>query len=92
MDRRLLPRHSGETLAASAGLRVLPCPFPIPSFTLKQHWHARYHHDPANRWLRGLCETPFQQRTPGPTLTQAVCPAERRGKAGRTRCQANAAS
>jgi DNA-binding transcriptional LysR family regulator len=50
-----LPRHIGETLAALGGLRVHACPFPIPSFSVKQHWHARYHHDTANRWLRGLC-------------------------------------
>ena len=50
-----LPRHIGETLAALGGLRVHACPFPIPPFSVKQHWHARYHHDTANRWLRGLC-------------------------------------
>ncbi|WP_407280456.1 LysR family transcriptional regulator [Aromatoleum evansii] len=50
-----LPRQTGETLGRTADLRVLPCPFPIPSFTVKQHWHARYHHDAGNRWLRGVC-------------------------------------
>lgn len=54
-----LPQHIGETLARAAGLRVLPCPFEIPSFTVKQHWHARYHHDPANRWLRSVCAELF---------------------------------
>ena len=58
-----LPRHIGETLARSNGLRVLPCPFPIPTFTVKQHWHERYHHDAGNRWLRGLCATLFRQAT-----------------------------
>ena len=47
-----LPRQIGELLARNATLRVLACPFPVPSFTVKQHWHARFHHDPANRWLR----------------------------------------
>ena len=54
-----LPRHIGETLARTAGLQVLPCPFEIPSFTVKQYWHARYHHDSANRWLRGVCAELF---------------------------------
>lgn len=54
-----LPQHIGETLARAAGLRVLQCPFEIPSFTVKQHWHARYHHDPANRWLRSVCADLF---------------------------------
>ena len=57
-----LPRHIGTTLARAAGLQVLKCPLPIPSFTVKQYWHARYHHDSANRWLRGVCAELFQER------------------------------
>ncbi len=56
------PRHIGETLARSTGLnglRVLPCPFEIPGFTVKQYWHARYHHDADSRWLRGICAELF---------------------------------
>lgn len=49
-----LPRHIGETLAELGHLAVHECPFPIPRFTVKQHWHARYHADPENRWLRQL--------------------------------------
>ena len=56
-----LPRHIGETLARAAGLRVLPCPFEIPGFTVKQYWHARYHHDAACRWLRGACAELFMK-------------------------------
>jgi DNA-binding transcriptional LysR family regulator len=59
-----LPQHIGETLAKSAGLKVWPCPIAIPSFTVKQHWHARYHHDPANRWLRGMCAELFLRLKP----------------------------
>jgi DNA-binding transcriptional LysR family regulator len=54
-----LPRQIGETLAALGGLQVHACPFPIPPFFVKQHWHARYNHDTANRWLRGLCARLF---------------------------------
>jgi DNA-binding transcriptional LysR family regulator len=54
-----LPRHIGETLAHSGDLKVLDCPVNIPSFKVKQHWHERYHNDPANQWLRGLCATLF---------------------------------
>jgi len=50
-----LPRHIGETLAALGGLTVHVCPFSISTFKVKQHWHARYHHDPGNRWLRAVC-------------------------------------
>jgi DNA-binding transcriptional LysR family regulator len=58
-----LPRGIGETLAKSAGLQVLPCPFAIPSFPVKQYWHERYHHDSANRWMRGICAGLFSAST-----------------------------
>ena len=29
-------------------------PIRIPAFEIKQHWHERYHHDPANKWIRSL--------------------------------------
>lgn len=54
-----LPRHIGETLAKPNDLRIFPCPFPIPSFTVRQHWHSRYHRDAGNRWLRTLCADLF---------------------------------
>ena len=55
-----LPRHIGQTLArSSTGLQLLPCPLAIPGFEVKQHWHARYHQDPANRWLRSVCAELF---------------------------------
>ena len=59
-----LPRHIGETLAGSTGLnglRVLPCPFEIPGFTVKQYWHARYHNDADSRWLRGIFAALFMK-------------------------------
>ncbi len=65
-----LPRQIGETLARSGGpgpvLQALPCPFEIPAFTVKQYWHARYHHDAANRWLRSVCAELFGQDRPLP--------------------------
>ena len=70
-----LPRHIGQTLASRAGMRVHPCPVPVPSFLVKQHWHARFHQDAANRWLRGLCArlflpegeaSPAAERAPDP--------------------------
>lgn len=57
-----LPRQIGETLAQASGLQVLPCPIAIPGFTVKQHWHARFHHDPGSRWLRGVCAELFMAR------------------------------
>lgn len=57
-----LPRQMGETLAGLGDLKVYPCPFFIPSFTVKQHWHTRVHHDAGNRWLRGICAELFLKK------------------------------
>jgi DNA-binding transcriptional LysR family regulator len=62
-----LPRQIGETLARTAGLNVFPCPLSIPSFSVKQHWHTRYHHDAANRWLRAVCVRLFAMKKPRST-------------------------
>jgi DNA-binding transcriptional LysR family regulator len=56
-----LPRHIGTTLANTAGLRVLACPIAIPSFTVKQYWHTRFHHDATSQWLRRICVNLFQK-------------------------------
>jgi hypothetical protein len=64
-----LPRHIGATLAALGGLHVHACPFPIPEFSVKQHWQARYHHDMANRWLRNLCARLFLRNEPSAVQT-----------------------
>jgi DNA-binding transcriptional LysR family regulator len=58
-----LPRQIGETLAQTAGLQVLACPIAIPTFQVKQHWHARYHDDGANKWLRGIVAELFLRKT-----------------------------
>ena len=64
-----LPRQIGETLAHMAGLRVMECPLKLPPFSIKQHWHARYHQDPGNRWLRGVVAGLFmrEERVAGGT-------------------------
>jgi len=49
-----LPRHIGETLAAMNHLTVHDCPVVIDGFSVKQHWHGRYHLDSGNRWIRGV--------------------------------------
>ncbi|NTZ09236.1 LysR family transcriptional regulator [Burkholderia metallica] len=49
-----LPRHIGETLAQAGDLAVHACPIPVDGFAVRQHWHARYHHEAGNRWLRGV--------------------------------------
>lgn len=49
-----LPRHIGETLAQASDLAVHTCPIPVEGFAVRQHWHARYHQEAGNRWLRAV--------------------------------------
>lgn len=49
-----LPRHIGQTLAKVNDLAIHPCPIPVEGFAVRQHWHARYHHEAGNRWLREI--------------------------------------
>ncbi len=47
-----VPDRVAQMLVKIADVKVLPPPFALPSFAIKQHWHARYHNDSANQWLR----------------------------------------
>jgi DNA-binding transcriptional LysR family regulator len=49
-----LPEQLARHLAAAGKVKILPPPFAIPSYHIVQHWHERYTHDPANRWLRAV--------------------------------------
>jgi hypothetical protein len=47
-----IPSVAGRTLATEFGLVCLPCAIDLPEFTVTQHWHERFLHDPAGKWLR----------------------------------------
>lgn len=49
-----LPGQLAEQLAGLGNIKVLRLPFQLPSYVIMQHWHERYTHDPAVRWLRGV--------------------------------------
>jgi DNA-binding transcriptional LysR family regulator len=40
--------------ASFHNIRVLAAPVEFPQIEIRQHWHERYHHDAANKWLRQL--------------------------------------
>ena len=48
----LVPRSVAESLAAQDTVHFVPAPIALPEFVVKQCWHARYHHDAGNQWLR----------------------------------------
>ena len=47
-----VPRHYASVMLSREPIRQLPPPYRLPRYTVRQHWHARYHRDPGNRWLR----------------------------------------
>lgn len=47
-----LPERLADVLQGRGQFKGLPLPFKAPTFTVKQHWHERFHHDPGNQWLR----------------------------------------
>jgi DNA-binding transcriptional LysR family regulator len=54
-----VPYAVGESFAKIAGIRLIEPPLEIPSFDLKQHWHRKYHKDPANIWIRSVVAALF---------------------------------
>lgn len=76
-----VPRTIGETLARIGSLRLAPCPVKIAPFLVKQHWHARYHNDPGNRWLRSVCAALFADTSRASSAQRAA--ARTGAKAGR---------
>jgi hypothetical protein len=57
---------------------MLTPPIDLPTYAVKQHWHERYHHDPATRWLRGVFADLFADRRPGTIGRTADAAAARR--------------
>jgi DNA-binding transcriptional LysR family regulator len=47
-----LPEQLARHLAGAGQIKVLNLPVPISSYCIMQHWHERYSHDSASRWLR----------------------------------------
>lgn len=47
-----VPEKLVQLFAGHGRFKAFPVPFELPEFSVKQHWHERYHHDPGNMWLR----------------------------------------
>jgi DNA-binding transcriptional LysR family regulator len=58
----LVPEQLGKLIAGGGRIKLLPPPFPLPPYYVVQHWHERYTHDPASRWLRGLIAELFLEK------------------------------
>jgi DNA-binding transcriptional LysR family regulator len=58
-----VPYAIGEELAKLADIKLVKPPFKAKPRIVRQHWHARFQHDGANRWLRSLIAELFMDRT-----------------------------
>jgi DNA-binding transcriptional LysR family regulator len=47
-----IPLRMVAALQGRRNLQVLESPIKFPRIEIRQHWHERYHHDAANKWLR----------------------------------------
>ncbi len=62
-----VPRECMAPFTRMARLQAMELPFSVPSFDVKQHWHAMYHGDPGNRWMRSLFYDGFAVAGGAPT-------------------------
>ncbi len=49
-----VPYAIAASFAKMTNLKMLRPPIEVDQPEVKQHWHARFHHDQANRWIRGV--------------------------------------
>lgn len=47
-----VPRRLGEAFAEREEVSILAPPIALPTYAVKLHWHARFHTDEGNIWLR----------------------------------------
>ncbi|AQH03140.1 LysR family transcriptional regulator [Burkholderia sp. KK1] len=47
-----VPRYYALAMLSREPIRRLVVPYELPRYSVKQHWHARFHRDPGNVWLR----------------------------------------
>jgi DNA-binding transcriptional LysR family regulator len=50
----IVPRRLGEVLADQEKIKVFVPPVRLPAYAVKLHWHARFHAEPGNVWLRNV--------------------------------------
>jgi len=61
-----VPERFAERCAGPFGLRYCPHPVALPEIAINLFWHAKFHRDPGNRWLRRLIGDLFADPTTAP--------------------------
>lgn len=74
-----VPYAIGQELAKLADIKLVKPPFKANPRIIRQHWHARFQHDGANKWLRAVVAELFMDRTTAASRRSSrPKPAERR--------------
>jgi DNA-binding transcriptional LysR family regulator len=60
----IVPEKLGRLIASAGRIKLLPPPIALPPYYVVQHWHERYTHDPASKWLRGVIAELFLEKGP----------------------------
>jgi DNA-binding transcriptional LysR family regulator len=58
-----LPEQLARHLSSAAPIKILNLPVPVPPYCIMQHWHERYSHDPASKWIRLTIADLFASKT-----------------------------
>jgi DNA-binding transcriptional LysR family regulator len=58
----IVPEQLGKLIANAGRIKLLPLPFALPPYYVMQHWHERYTHDPASKWLRSVIADLFREK------------------------------
>lgn len=61
----IVPRLLGQMLASQEEIKLLQPPIALPSYSVKQHWHERFHADPGHVWLRRTVAELFSKPSGG---------------------------
>jgi DNA-binding transcriptional LysR family regulator len=59
-----LPAKLAISIKERLRLATFPPPVKMPTISVAQYWHARYHQDPGHRWLRQTCFDLFARSAP----------------------------
>ncbi len=54
-----VPERFAYRCAEPFGLSYVPHPAKLPEIAINQFWHARFHREPGNQWLRGIVSELF---------------------------------
>lgn len=59
-----LPLSVATALADDLDLQIITPPIKLPKIDIFQYWHARFHSDPANQWIRSVFKALFRNTMP----------------------------